>query len=206
MIVIEQLGGVVRGQQAVVDALVLLAHIKEIHADLAEGGAVMSEGAIADRRAGDGGEPTVEDGELGGESGQDGQLVRCEVVKNFLRVGYVLLLIVVAANEALHGGREWRSFGRVSEDLQVDGGKVVIGIGIELALVFRQRLDRHLSAGGIGIGFVAGEAFDGCFEGAEHVVERAVLHHENDNVLELPDSGLGSVWSHSRVLADFCEA
>jgi hypothetical protein len=34
------------------------------------------------------------------------------------------------------------------------------------------------------------------------VVEGAVLHHENDDVLELLDSGFGSVWSHSRVLAD----
>ena len=105
LIVVEELDGVVGGEQAVVDALVLFADVEEVHADLTEGGAVVGEGAIADRWAGDGGEPAIEDGVFRGEGGEDGQLVGREVVEDFLRVGDVLLLVVVAADEALHGGR-----------------------------------------------------------------------------------------------------
>jgi hypothetical protein len=69
---------------------------------------------------------------------------------------------------------------------------VVVGIGIELALIFGLRQDRGLSAGGVGIGLVAIEPVDGWIlrlQGAEHVVEGAVLHHKHDDMLELLDSG-----------------
>jgi hypothetical protein len=47
--------------------------------------------------------------------------------------------------------------GRVAvEDLQVDGGEVVVGIRVELALEFCQRLGIDLLAGGIEIELVAG--------------------------------------------------
>ncbi len=118
----------------------------------------------------------------------------------------VLLLVIVAAHEALHRGRERRPFGGVAEDLEVDGGEVVVRVGIELALVFGLGLDGYLGSSSVGVSLVAGEAVDGGilrFEGAEHVVEGTVLHHENDDMLELLDSGFGSVWSHSRVLAIF---
>ncbi len=118
----------------------------------------------------------------------------------------VLLLVVIAANEALHGGRERRTLRGIAEDLEIDGGEVMVGVGIELALVFSFGKDVDLGSGGVGIGLVAGEAVDGGilgFESAEHVVEGAVLHHENDDMLEVFDSGFGSVWSHSRDLAGF---
>lgn len=118
----------------------------------------------------------------------------------------VLLLVVIAANEALHGGRERRALRGIAEDLEIDGSEVMIGIGIELALVFSLGKDVDLGPGGVGIGLVAGEAIDGgilCFEPAEHVVEGTILHHKNDDMLEFFDSGFGSVWRHSRDLAGF---
>jgi hypothetical protein len=63
---------VVGGEQAVVDALVLLADIEEVHADLTEGGAVVGEGTVANGRAGDGGEPAIEEGVFRSEGGEDG--------------------------------------------------------------------------------------------------------------------------------------
>lgn len=116
----------------------------------------------------------------------------------------VLLLVVIAANEALHGGRERRPLRGIAEDLEINGGEVMIGIGIELALIFGERKDWDLGSGGVGIGLITGEAVDGGvlgLEPAEHVVEGAILHHENDDMLEVFDSGFGSVWSHSRDLA-----
>lgn len=107
-------------------------------------------------------------------------------------MGHVLLLVVVAAHEALHGGRQRRSFGGIAEDLQVDGSEVVVGVGVELALIFGLWEYGDLSASRIGVGLVAAEPVDGGilrFECAEHVVEGTVLHHQDDDMLELLDSG-----------------
>jgi hypothetical protein len=80
----------------------------------------------------------------------------------------------------------------VVEYLQVDGGEMMVWIGVELALVLGERLDLDQGAGGVGIGLVASEAVDvrvSGFECAEHVVEGSVLHHENNDVLEALNSG-----------------
>ncbi len=71
LIVVEEFNGVVDGEQAVVDALILLADVEEVHADLAKGGSVVGEGSVTDGGAGDRGEPAVEDGKLGGQRGED---------------------------------------------------------------------------------------------------------------------------------------
>src|SRR5665213_1454967 len=49
-VVVEEFASVLRVQQAIVDAFVLLALVKDIHADLAEGGAVVCKGAVTNRR------------------------------------------------------------------------------------------------------------------------------------------------------------
>ena len=103
-VVVEELAGVACGEHAVVDCLVLLAFVEDVHADLAERGAVVREGAVADGWTGNGGEPAIEDGELGREGGKDGQLVGGEVVEDVVRVGGILLLVEVALDEALHSG------------------------------------------------------------------------------------------------------
>ena len=187
------------GEEAVVDVLDGLALVEDVHADLAEGRAVVSEGAVTDGGAGDGGEPAIEDGVLRGERGEDGELVWSEVVEDVVRVSDVLLLVEVAGDEALHGGRQRRTVLGAVEDLEVDGGEVVIGIGVELALVFGERLDGDLGAGGVGVGLVAGEAVDVrvCgHERAQHVIEGAVLHHQDDYMLETLNPGKGSIECH----------
>jgi hypothetical protein len=50
-------------------------------------------------------------------------------------VGGVLLLVEVASDEALHGCGQRRALGGIAEYLQIDAGEVMIGIGVELALV-----------------------------------------------------------------------
>ncbi len=53
----------------------------------------MGEGTVADGRSGDGGEPAVEDGELGREVAEDGKLVGGEVVEDLVRVRDVSLFL-----------------------------------------------------------------------------------------------------------------
>ena len=64
LIEVVEPGGMACGGEALVDALVLLVPVEDIHADLAERGAVVGEGAIAERGTGDGGEPAIEDGKF----------------------------------------------------------------------------------------------------------------------------------------------
>ena len=120
----------------------------------------MREGAVADGGAGDGGEPAVEDGVLRSEGGEDGELVRREVVQDVVRVLGVLLLIEVALDEALHGGGQRCPVLGVVEYLQVDGGEMMVRIGVELALVLGQGLDLDQGTGGVRVGLGAGEAVD----------------------------------------------
>ncbi len=75
----------------------------------------------------------------------------------------------------------------------------MVGVGIELALVLGQGLDRGSTTGGVGIRFRSGEAIDVGVVGverSEHVVEGAVLHHQHDDVFQLLDSRVGSIRRH----------
>ena len=113
-----------------------------------------------------------------------GSLSCSEVVHDLVGVREVLPLLEVALDEALHVG-DARGALIATEDLQVNGREVMIGVGIELALKLGERLRKDL------IPCVSG--FDGpvdpsiCgthrLERPEHVVEGAVLHHEHDYVL-----------------------
>ena len=53
LVIVEELAGVARAQQARVDRLERFALVEEVHADLAEGRAVVSEGTVAYGGAGD---------------------------------------------------------------------------------------------------------------------------------------------------------
>ena len=75
LVVVVELGGVAGGGEALVDTLEFDADVEGVHADVSEGGAVVGEGAVAKGGARDRGEPAIEDGELGGEGVEDGEIV-----------------------------------------------------------------------------------------------------------------------------------
>ena len=88
---------------------------------------------------------------------------------------------------------------RIVEDLQIDGGEVMVRVRIELALVLGEWLNLDLSASVVRVGLGAGEAVDvGILrlEAAEHVVEGAVLHHEDHDVLKVLNAGQRSIEWH----------
>ena len=62
---------------------------------------------------------------------------------------------------------------------------MMVGVGIKLALELGERLDLGRLVGGIGIRFGSGKAVNIgilCLQGSEHVVERSILHHQDDDV------------------------
>ena len=67
------------------------------------------------------------------------------------------LLVEVAFHEALHVGGAVGILrgGNASEDLEIGGGKVMVGVGIKLALVLSSRRHRHRHVGGVRIGLAA---------------------------------------------------
>jgi hypothetical protein len=171
----------------IVDALKLDSDVEGVHADVTERGAIVCEGAVAEGWAGDRGEPAIEDGELGGETVEDRQIVRrvsAEVIDNAVGGGDVRLLGVVGADEALHVGLAVGACDS-TEDLGVDGGEVMMRIRQELAAKHGLGQDGDVGFGGIGVGLVTGEAVDigvSGLEGTEHVVEGTILQHENDHM------------------------
>jgi len=72
-------------------------------------------------------------------------------------VAEVGLLVEVAFREALHVGGAVGILrgGNASEDLEIGGGKVMVGVGIKLALVLSSRRHRHRHVGGVRIGLAA---------------------------------------------------
>ncbi len=67
----------------------------------------------------------------------------------------------------------------------------MVGIGVELALELRERLRRSRLAARVRIGLRAVEPVDprvGRFQRAEHVIERAVLHHQDDDVFQFVET------------------
>jgi hypothetical protein len=72
--------------------------------------------------------------------------------------------------------------------LQVNTGEVVVRVGIKLALKLREGLNFDRIASSIRIAFIAGQTVNTRIlrlQSAQHVVEGAVFHHEDDNVLEI---------------------
>lgn len=69
---------------------------------------------------------------------------------------------------------------------------MMIRIWLQLALKIRLWLRLDLCAGRVRIAEVAGDTVDRgihCLKRTEHVVEGAVFHHENNDVLELIQTG-----------------
>ena len=177
--------------QPLVHALELGVRVEHFHPDVAERGAVVGEGAVAERRAGDRREPAVEDRELGRQRGQHRQLVGGEVVHDLARVLHVPALREVAVHEPLH--RRDPIGRRVAvEDLEINSRKMMVGIGIELPLILGKRLRRRNGAGAVRIELRPVDAVDpgvGRLQGTEHVIEGAVLHHQDDDVFQLVEAG-----------------
>jgi len=98
---------------------------------------------------------------------------------------HVSLLIEITLHEALHVGYTTGA-GISAEDLQIDRGKVMVGIRIELALEIRQRLWLDRCPSRVRVAERAGDAVDPRVhrsKGPKHVVERSILHHEYNDVL-----------------------
>src|ERR1022692_2238874 len=126
-----------------------------------------------------------------GERGNHRDFLRREAVHDVVRVRNVVLLLVIRLDEALHVGSGGAG---IAENLQVHVRIVVPRIGLELALIFRQRLDRRQRAGGVGIRLGAVHSVDAGIlrhHVPEQMIEGTVFHHQHDDVLELVDSGLG---------------
>ena len=73
------------------------------------------------------------------------------------------------------------------EDLLIDGRKSVIGIGIKLALKLGERLHEDLIALSVGVPLRPIHSIDlrvYRLQRPQHVVEGAVLHHEDDDVFQ----------------------
>src|SRR6266536_4129212 len=154
----------------------------------------MCESTVADSRPRNRREPAIEYREFQRKCSQDRQLFLWEVVHDLLRMLHVHLLIEIALYEALHVGRP-AGIRVPSKNLQVHGRKVVIGIRIKLTLKLRQRLRLDQRASGIRITELVSDAINRRIvrlERSQHVVKRPVLHHYDDDVLELIQPGCDS--------------
>ena len=189
-VVVVDFRGAAGEQGPFVDAEVGPFPIEDVHAHPAEGGSVVGKGAVADRWTGYRGKPAVEDGELRCQAGDHRELVRREVVHDLVGVLDVPLLLVVAPDESAHGGLAVRRLVAV-ENLRVDAGKMVVGVGVELALIIRLGRDLDPLSLGILVALVPRQTIDGgvlLLQRPEHVVERAVFHHQDHDMLELIQS------------------
>ncbi len=140
LVVVVNLGRVTRLHHALVNTQDRILDVKEIHIHVAEGGAVVRESAVANGWTRNRRKPAVENGILGGEPGEHGQLFRWEVRHDGVRRIYVRALRGVALDEPLHVCDATWSQRSGAENLEVHAGEVVIGIMIQLALEFRIRL------------------------------------------------------------------
>src|SRR6267142_9910 len=170
-----------------VDAENGVGNVEEVHVHVGERGAVVGEGAVAQRGAGDGGEPSVEQRVLGGEGGEYRKLLRGEIAHDRMRLVDARSLGGVAFDEALHVGDPIGTYVS-AEDLKIDARKVVVGIVLELSLKGGVGLHGNGVAGCVRVRFVSGETVDfgiSFSKGSQHVVKGAVFHHENYDVFEI---------------------
>ena len=110
---------------------------------------------------------------------------------------YIPALIEVALHEPLHI-RDACGARLSAEDLQINRRKMMVGIGIELSLKLRQRLWLDLSTRRVRIAQLIGDPVDSRIHGlqrAQHVVKRAVLHHEHHNMFETIQPGWHNAYS-----------
>ena len=146
----------------------------------------MRKGAIADGRPRNGREPAIEYGKVSRQRSEHRQLVLAEVVHNLLRMSQVLLLLKIILDKSLHGGHA-RGALIADENLLVYSRKRMVGVRIELALKLGKRLHKDLVSLRVGVGLRAVHSINlrvHRLQRSQHVVERTVLHHEHDNVLQ----------------------
>ena len=188
LVVVVNLGRVASLHHALVNTLNRVLNVEQVHIHVAEGSAVMRERTIADGRSGYRGKPAVEDGILRREPSEHRQPLRRKIRHDGVGSIDAGALRGVALDEPLHICDAAGPRRRAAEYLEVDAGKVVIGVMIQLALKFRIRLHGNHGAVHVGIGFIARQAIDFrifLHQAAQHVVEGAVLHHEDDDVFEV---------------------
>jgi hypothetical protein len=122
----------------------------------------------------DGGEVVVAGGEVAGEGAEEGELV----------------FDVVADGEGVVGGGSEPAVHEAVVDLAAATGVGVVRVWVGTAYVGGELLGGVGGAGGVGVG-EAGLLAVGSGEPAEDVVEAAILHHDDDDVLDLRGAGLG---------------
>ncbi len=118
-----------------------------------------------------------------------------------MRVSHILLLLEITLNKSLHGGHT-RGALVASENLLVHGREMVVGVRIELALKLGKRLHEDLVSLCVGVELRAVHSINlrvHSLQRSQHVIERAVLHHEHNNVLQGVEA-----WGHR--FAPFAEA
>ena len=152
LVVVVNLGGVTRLQHALVNAENRILNVEEIHIDLTERCAVVSERPIADRRPGNRRKPSIENGILGGEPGEHGQLLRRKVRHDGAGSVDVCAPRSVALDEAPHGGGSARfRHGRLTGTLSCEDGRsakldAYARLGAERSIAVR-RTSANASAG-----------------------------------------------------------
>jgi hypothetical protein len=125
-----------------------------------------------------------------GKRSKYGQFVGRKVIHDLLGESGVVCLGEITFHETLHV-RVAAAPLLAAEDLQVRAGKMMVRILVELILVFGFRQDPHRIAIEVWIGFVARESVDsgiGLLQGAKHVAEGTVLHHQHYDVLQILQS------------------
>ena len=108
-------------------------------------------------------------------------------------MSHILLLLEIVLHKTLHGCHALAALVAI-EDLLVHGGKGMVGVRIELALKLGERLHEDLVSLRVGVGLRSVHAINlrvHRLQRSQHVVERAVLHHEHDNVLQSVEA-----WGH----------
>ena len=119
--------------QSVINALERLIDIQQIHVDPPKRRPIVRERPIADRRPGNRRKPAIEHGKLRRQRGQHRQVALLEVIQNLVGMRDVLLLVVITLHKPLHIRHAIRA--RIAtKDLQIDGRKMMVGIGIKLPL------------------------------------------------------------------------
>ena len=122
----------VQRREPLVNVLERRGDIEDIHADVVEGRSIVGKCTVAECGARNGGKPAVEYRKLRCQSLQDGQVIGAVLAegKGHVMGGWHvrLLLLLVNANESIHGRRACRTRVPVV-DLVINGGKVVVGSG-----------------------------------------------------------------------------
>ena len=154
--------------------------------DAAERRAEVREGAVGIRRARNRCEPVVAHEVVPGKRADGRHSLRGEASQN---VGRVAAGSLIRCGESLHGRLPLqRRLPRAPVDLVVHAPEIVRRVDAELPLVRRVSGQRMHVAFIVDVGPLAGvdaaQVGDLVHQQPQHVIERAVLHHQHDDVLD----------------------